>query len=91
MDTSPTREAQGMRIRVYVDAYCLGCQRATELVTLVQDNFPQADISSIDVQQETVLPGSLFALPTWYVDDRVWMLGNPTWEQLRTKILDGAG
>jgi hypothetical protein len=73
-------------IRVYIDDHCVGCTRAEELVERARKVRPNADVSAVHIANETDIPESLFALPTWYVDQDVWMLGNPTWDELEALI-----
>jgi hypothetical protein len=74
-------------IRVYVDDHCIGCKRAQELVERAHQLRPDVDIRAIAVDDTTELPESLFALPTWYIDDGIWMMGNPSWEELKAILL----
>lgn len=77
-----TTEKETLQIRVYVDAYCLGCQQAEKLINELLEMQPDLNVLAVDIEQEENVPDSLFALPTWYVNAQVWMLGNPSWEQL---------
>jgi hypothetical protein len=75
-------------IRVFIDEYCLGCQRAQRLVNRVQSSDLDADIGTVLVDEGAEIPDSLFALPTWYVDGQIWMLGNPSWDELKEFLLN---
>jgi hypothetical protein len=75
-------------IRVFIDEHCLGCQRAQELVEQVQASDLSADIGAVLVDEGAEIPDSLFALPTWYVDGKIWMLGNPSLEELKKFLLN---
>lgn len=76
-------------IRVYVDDYCLGCKRAEELVQQLLADYPHLNLSTVNVAHDPDVPESLFALPTWYVDGEVWMLGNPFWSELLDLVRQG--
>jgi hypothetical protein len=74
-------------IRIYVDDHCAGCKRAEELVDRARGVYPDVDAMTINIDGAVDLPDSLFALPTWYVDGKIWMLGNPSWDQLHRLVL----
>lgn len=69
-------------IRVYIDDSCLGCKRAEELVQVLTVRYPMLDVATVNVVEGINVPDSLFALPTWYVNEQLWMLGNPSWSEL---------
>jgi hypothetical protein len=73
-------------ICVYTIPRCAGSDRARELVEWVLEHQPDAAIKVIDVSKCSELPDSVFALPTWYLDDQVWKLGNPSNEELLAAI-----
>jgi hypothetical protein len=77
-----------LQIRVYVDDSCLGCKRAEELIDELLVSYPNLNVLAIDVTREDNIPDSLFALPTWYVNAQVWMLGNPSWAELQDLVRD---
>jgi hypothetical protein len=80
------QDAGSLTIRVYVGANCPGCARAEQLVEQLFSAYPGLDATVIDLEHEPAAPESLVALPTWYVNARVWMLGNPSWAELVTLI-----
>ncbi|MFW6075960.1 MAG: hypothetical protein ACOC9Y_10215 [Chloroflexota bacterium] len=73
-------------IRVFIDDHCLGCRQSALLVDHLLKRYPGLDVAMVDVDDAEVVPESLFALPTWYVDARVWKLGNPSWSELKALI-----
>lgn len=77
-------------IRVYIDGSCPGCERAQRLVHELTAMYPDIDAATVDVEQYGEVPDSLFALPTWYVGARVWMLGNPSWTELQALLQEHA-
>jgi hypothetical protein len=85
---SETTDNEMLKIRVYVDDYCLGCKRAEELISELLVMYPNLNVSTINIAQTQRVPDSLFALPTWYVNAQVWMLGNPSWTELLDLIHD---
>jgi hypothetical protein len=87
---SEKQDAAVVTIRVYVGANCPGCARAERLVNQLLVTYPGLDVAVIDLERENAVPDSLVALPTWYVNARVWTLGNPSWAEL-TALVDGKG
>lgn len=81
---------------IYVDASCFGCGRARELASRICEwNITNLTVLLHDLgDPETIRPNTVFAVPTYLLDGRVFSLGNPDearlYALLRTTVDDSA-
>lgn len=74
-------------LRVYVDRDCWNCQEARALAQEMAAMFPSLRVELIDLEQAGSRPDTIFATPTFVLNDRVISLGNPSREALCQHIL----
>ena len=72
-------------LTIYVTNHCDLCRYALEVAADIQARYPQVvlRIVNLETSQEPI-PEAVFATPTYLLDGRVWSLGNPSQEQLRS-------
>ncbi|MER3459356.1 MAG: hypothetical protein C4309_12650 [Chloroflexota bacterium] len=74
-------------LRVYVDRDCWNCQEARALAQEMAAMFPSLRVELIDLEQAGSRPDTIFATPTFVLNDRVISLGNPSRAALCQHIL----
>jgi predicted thioredoxin/glutaredoxin len=76
-----------MSLEIYVEAGCHSCVRALELAAEVIRLYPKLIVEVVDISQtESIVPDSVFAVPTYVLDGRVVSLGNPSQDELSALI-----
>jgi len=74
-------------LEVFVSAHCWHCLEARALAQTMQNEFAGLEVRVIDLDQTGVeKPASVFAVPTFLIDDQIIALGTPTRERLRRRI-----
>ena len=74
-------------LRVYVSAACASCATAYERVAQVRQLRPHQPIEVVDLDQAGAKrPSAAFGTPTYYLDDRVISLGNPSLPALLAEL-----
>ena len=77
-------------MKIYVEEGCSTCERAQELANEVAHAFPAIDVEVVDISAaDREIPEAVFAVPTYVLDGMVISLGNPSYEELTSK-LEGA-
>ena len=71
------------KLVVYVHEGCLSCANAIEVAGRVRREFPQVDVSVVDLAVSSEQqPDRVFAVPTFMLDGELASLGTPSWERL---------
>ena len=79
-----------MSLEIYVEAGCSTCDRAWELADAMACLYPGISVDVVDISDTgREVPEAVFAVPTYMLDGQVISLGNPSYEELASK-LDGA-
>ena len=65
-----------MRLDIYIDDCCETCEQARKIADQVRERMPQVEVNLIELNGET--PDSVFAVPTYLLDDVTLFLGNPS-------------
>jgi uncharacterized membrane protein len=73
-------------IEIYVSGHCFISDYTHQVVEMIHEEFPQVAVNVIDIDQATNVPDTVFATPTYLLNGRVWSLGNPSVEQVRTSL-----
>lgn len=73
------------RLDVYVSAGCWSCDESQRIVADMRDQFPSIRIALRDMAANPV-PNNVFAVPTYVLNDQVVFVGNPTRQELATKL-----
>lgn len=72
---------------IYVSDHCANCEYAREVAAFIRTEYPWVHLRMVDLATpEEVIPDSVFATPTYLLDDRVWWLGNPSLRQVRETL-----
>jgi glutaredoxin len=74
-------------LRIYVGNHCWSCEEALRLAEEVRTNFAKLDVEVIDLDAEgSVNHDDVFSTPTYVFNGRTISLGNPTPEELFSKV-----
>jgi predicted thioredoxin/glutaredoxin len=67
-----------MKLDIYIDDACLGCQEARKIAGVVSEQLPRVAVNLIDLTQPSAeKPSGVFAVPTYVLDGETLYLGNP--------------
>ncbi|GEM_PF-3846075 len=74
-------------VRIYVAEHCQACEHTYQVAESIRAHFPQVELHIVDLAttQETI-PEEVFATPTYLLNGRVWSLGNPSPEEIATRL-----
>ncbi len=87
LPASPEKKAQApRRLDVYVARHCSGCREARRLAGEVAARFASVDVRVIDLDDGGIAPELVVAVPTYVLDGRVAWLGNPSPEELFSRL-----
>src|SRR5690554_3032733 len=76
-----------IRLEIYVADHCRICDYTHEVAAMIQRDFPEVDIQIIDLADPTKeIPEVVFATPTYLLNGQVWSLGNPSLDDVRTRL-----
>lgn len=65
-------------LKIFVTEHCSGCVEALRIAAEVAQNYPQLRVEVIDLNApEVVIPETVFATPTYMLNNRIVSLGNP--------------
>lgn len=73
------------RLYVYVSDGCWGCQEALRIVDEFSSKYPTVEFEVRDLEHAQK-PETVFATPTYVLDDKVLFLGNPDRNQLAATL-----
>lgn len=81
-------DASRKTLDIYVTPGCLGCDRARHVADEVRTRrLPGVEVRLFDLgDPETVRPVSVFAVPTYLLNDQVLSLGNPELDWLYQQL-----
>lgn len=66
-------------LKIFVTEHCSGCVEARRIAAEVAQNYPQLGVEVIDLNApEVVVPETVFATPTYMLNNRIVSLGNPS-------------
>ncbi len=72
-------------LAIYVAEHCFTCEYAYEVADAIRRDFPHVALRLVDIAApEAEVPEVVFATPTYLLNGRVWSLGNPSNERIRT-------
>lgn len=75
-----------VKLLVYISEDCWSCAETQRIVAEVAPQFPDVKVMILDTATNQ-MPDSVFAVPTYVLNDRVIFLGNPTRAELVDKLL----
>jgi hypothetical protein len=72
---------------IYVMSHCENCRYALEVAAWIAQNYPQVRVQVIDVAATSApLPESVVATPTYLLDGKRWMWGNPSQAEIEAAL-----
>ena len=78
-------------LQVFVAEHCANCDEARRIAREAQASFSDSELSVevVDLDaREARVPPEVFATPTYLLDGKVFSLGNPTFENLSSRLTD---
>ena len=76
-----------VEVVIYVSDHCMVCDYADEVAATIRRDFPQVAVRLVDLSTATEpIPESIFATPTYFLNGRLWSLGNPSPEQVAREL-----
>jgi len=74
-------------LKIFVAEHCPTCRAAFELAAQVQQTFPETRVQLIDVEKSPAdVPDSVFATPTFMLNNRIISLGNPSLPEITAQL-----
>ena len=65
-------------VKIFIAEDCPNCGEAREVASHIEQNYPWLAVVIIDIAQERALvPDSVFATPTFMINNKIVSLGNP--------------
>ncbi len=79
-------------LKVFVTESCSGCDEALKIVMYLKQNYPSAiTVELIDITAEPAkVPETVFATPTFMLNDKIVSLGNPGPNDVAEWVRDGS-
>jgi hypothetical protein len=85
--STPGEENSMHQLDIYIVENCFGCDCAKDLASNIQIIFPQLEVRILDLARpNTKKPESLFAVPTYILDNSILWVGNPDWVELFERL-----
>lgn len=82
-----TNNGKKPTLRIYIGKHCWSCEEAVRLAEDVRRKFVDLDVELIDLEAEgSVNHDDVFSTPTYVFDGRTISLGNPTREELFSRL-----
>ena len=70
-------------LKIYITENCPGCDEARSVAAKVKREYPDFLVELIDIAgNQAVVPDTIFATPTFMLNNRIVSLGNPSPEQV---------
>lgn len=79
------------QLEIYVHDQCFGCEEARSLGAQVRDRFPGIAVAVKDLSHEDGWPEFVAAVPTYVLQGKVLVLGNPEPSWLFAKMEEALG
>lgn len=75
------------RVDIYVADHCAVCAYAYEVAETIHRDFPEVELVITNLSHTTeAIPDTVFATPTYLLNGRLWSLGNPSPEDVQTRL-----
>ena len=72
-------------LTLYITEHCFACEHALELVERVRRDYPRVRVEVRDLDHPGA-PESVFAAPTFLLNDALLSLGTPEWDALASGL-----
>ena len=74
-------------LRVFVIEHCATCDEARALAIQIDQDYPDVTVEVVDIgDAEVAVPETVFATPTYMLNNRIVSLGNPYPEEIARVI-----
>lgn len=91
-DTCDGELVQQVSVEIYIAGHCHICDYTLEVAEVIRQEYPQVKLHIIDLMDPAkVIPPEVFATPTYLLNGSVWSLGNPSIEDMRTRLSHALG
>ena len=78
-------------LKVFVVEQCPTCDEARTIAMQIEQDYPEVMVDVVDIGDTgVVVPETIFATPTFMLNDRVVSLGNPDPEEIG-RLIEEAG
>ena len=78
-------------LRIFIADNCPGCSGAREIAAQIEQNHPKIAVELVDIaESRAAVLESIFATPTYMLNDRIVSLGNPSPEQVAQWVEEAA-
>lgn len=78
---------QPIRVDIFVAEHCFVCEYSYEVAAFIRRAFPQVSVRMINMADSQVeIPEVVFATPTYLLNGKLWSLGNPSNEEVLSKL-----
>ena len=78
-------------LKIFIAENCPGCNDARQIAAQIEQNHPKFAVELVDIAESRVaVPESIFATPTYMLNDRIVSLGNPSPEQVAEWVEEAA-
>lgn len=65
-------------LKVFIAEHCTNCEEACAIATQVARDYSEIVVKIIDIgDMQAVVPETVFAIPTFMLNNRIISLGNP--------------
>lgn len=82
-----SQSPQSVKVEIYVADHCGICDYTYEVAANIRQDFPEVALEIIDMAApHRPIPEVVFATPTYLLNGQVWSLGNPSPEDVRTRL-----
>ncbi|MBI1297376.1 hypothetical protein GC175_20745 [bacterium] len=82
-----SQSPQLIKVEIYVADHCHVCDYTYEVAASIQRDFPEVALEIIDMAApQRPIPEVVFATPTYLLNGHVWSLGNPSPEDVHTRL-----
>ncbi len=78
-------------LQIVVAGHCFGCAEAERLRAALASSMPAVPVEWIDLEvPESVRPPGVVAVPAYLVDGQLAFTGNPTLQDLQSRLLSAS-
>lgn len=75
------------QVEIYVTDHCFVCEYSYEIAAMIRQEFPDVALEVINMSDPSrEIPAAVFATPTYLLNGKVWSLGNPSPQEVRSRL-----
>jgi len=80
---------QPICVDIFIAEHCFVCEYSHEVAAFIRGKFPQVSVRMINMADpQSEIPEVVFATPTYLLNGKLWSLGNPSNEEVLSKLRD---